>query len=132
MSIFSRLNPFSRGRKSRPISERLGGYEPPEYAKPWEPSERPPELPWEQDENGSGVEASQREHPLGRPVAEDPAHARAPADAGFEIRARTEPAQESTPPAIEEPQGTTSQPVYLDDFRSEDELPPGWTSSRFG
>jgi hypothetical protein len=120
MSIFSRLNPFSRGPKSRPISERIGGYEPPAHAKPWE-----------QDENGAG-EIIASDHRLGRPVAEDPAHAGAPAGDGFEIRPRTEEPQEVTSAPLEEPEGSVAQPVYLDDFRSDDELPPGWRESRFG
>lgn len=136
MSIFSRLNPFSRGPKSRPIAERLGDYEPPEHAQPWEPSERPPELPWEQDENGSGAAASSvvrpsSDHGLGRPVAEDPGHAGAPADPGFEIRARTD-LNEDTPDDAPDVEAAGTKPVYLDDFRSDDERPTDWVASRFG
>lgn len=137
MSIFSRLNPFSRGPKSRSISERLGDYEPPTHAQPWEPSERPPELPWERDENGSGaeiapIERTSRMHSLGRPVAQDPGHTGAPADPGFEIRARTD-LDENTLDS-DRPGGRTrpAQPVYLDDFRSDDERPTDWVASRFG
>ena len=137
MSIFSRLNPFSRGPKSRPISERLGDYEPPTHAQPWEPSERPPELPWEQDENGSGAEVSatarlSSEHSLGRPVAEDPGHAGAPADPGCEIRARTDLNEDTPDTDWRDERPGPAQPVYLDDFRSDDERPTDWVASRFG
>ena len=62
----------SRKPRARSVADRLGGGpERPVEVRPWTPSERPPELPWEREETADPNQpAPQRSHRSGEDLAD--------------------------------------------------------------